>query len=306
MIPVYRTRDTYLHSVHPAVQTIMVFSLAFLSLSSENLFLQVAVIAACFLISVASGTFREWASWWKICAAVGLMAVIINPLVSRAGATVIWMGPHLPVIGRLDITLEAIVYGVGMGLRLSALILAFALFSLLVDPDKILGLIRGRGSRSALLSALTMKMVPTAMRDAGAILDAQRARGVVKDSGGRLNMLKSRAVVLGKLVSTGLERAIGLAEAMESRAYGSGRRTRYQEYELKKGDIGLTVISIAMAAFCTAFMASGFARLTCYPRISFSLSTAGIFILLIPILFSILIFAVSWSWKRWNWLKLRI
>lgn len=268
--------------------------------------MQVAVIAACCLISLASGTFRQWASWWKICAFVGLMAVIINPLVSRAGATIIWRGPHLPVIGRLDITLEAVIYGVGMGLRLSALILTFALFSIIVDPDRILGMLKGRGSSSALLSALTMKMVPTAMGDAGAILDAQRSRGIVKDSGGRLNIIKSRAPVLGKLVSTGLERATGLAEAMESRAYGSGPRTRYHEYTLKTGDIALTVTSIAMAAVCAALMAAGYGNLTYYPRLAFNISAVGMLIIIAPILFSILVCALSWSWKKWNWLKLRI
>ena len=47
-----------------------------------------------------------------------LLIIIINPIVSNNGMTVIYRGLKLPIIGRFKITLEAVVYGIFMGLKL--------------------------------------------------------------------------------------------------------------------------------------------------------------------------------------------
>ncbi|MBN2168639.1 MAG: energy-coupling factor transporter transmembrane protein EcfT [Actinobacteria bacterium] len=306
MTPAYESRCTYLHSVNPLVQVLFIVSLATVSLATDNPVMQIAVIAACMIVAIAADVFKGWVSWCKVCVYVSLFALLINPLVSRQGATVLWLGPHLPVFGRLDITLEAVIYGAGMGLKLSALIMCFALLSLIVDPDRILGLLRGRGSRSALLIALSLKMVPNSMQDAGSILDAMRSRGIALDDGGRYKVMKSRIPLVSKLVSTGLDRAIDLAEAMESRAYGSALRTRFQEYGLKAGDTLLLLLSATAVSLCIAGIISGVFTFTYYPKLSWSATAAGIAVLLTPVIFSLVLFILSWSWRKWTWLKLRI
>ena len=42
----------------------------------------------------------------------------MNVLVSRDGATVLFRGPNVPWSGQLDFTLEALVYGAVLGLRI--------------------------------------------------------------------------------------------------------------------------------------------------------------------------------------------
>ncbi|MCG2794910.1 MAG: energy-coupling factor transporter transmembrane protein EcfT [Actinomycetia bacterium] len=306
MIPVYREKDSFLQKMHPATQLTLAFSLLILSLVAENPLYQVAIIAATAILAASANVFREWWSWWKICLVIGLAALIINPLVSREGVTVIWRGPIVPVLGRLDITLEAVAYGAGMALRLAAVIWVFALLSLVMDPDRALGLLRGKGSRSALASALALRMVPTAMRDSVDILDAQRARGVARDDGGKLLVLRSRLPLVKRLVSTGLDRGIGLAESMESRAYGSHRRTRLTEFRFGAGDVVVILLSAALLTTVVAGIVGGAAPFTYYPSLSSPASGWTVAFAALPVVAALIILILSESWKRWIWLKLRI
>ncbi len=305
MIPAFKNRDTFIHKRHPASTLLLALSLMTLSLITANPFGQLATILATAILAVSAGVLKEWLSWWKICLVVFLATLVINALVSRHGATVIWRGPSVPVLGHLFITSEALAYGAGMGLRLAAVIWVFAMVTLTVDPDSVLGLLRGRGSRSALLSALSMRMVPTMARDAGDILDAQRARGVALDQGGKWTVLKSRLPLVKRVFSTALDRGIGLAEAMESRAYGSGRRTRYREYHFGPGDLAVIGASIFVLGAGVAGLAAGMTSFDYYPSISMAFGAATPAFLLAPVLAALALLLLSYLWKRSNWLKLR-
>lgn len=306
MIPVFRRNDSFIMTLHPAAQLAFAFSLMALSLMTGNPFCQVAVIAAAGILALSAGVFRQWASWWKLCLFICVAAVIINPLVSRYGSTVIWRGPTVPVFGRLFVTTEALLYGVGMGLRLAAVILVFALITLTVDPDDLLGLMKGRGASSALVSALTMRIVPALMSDANELLDAQKARGVVRDDAGTWVALKSRLPLVKRVLATSLDRGISLAEAMEARGYGSGRRTRYNQHAMRGGDfmvIGLAVLALAAGITAAAVGISSFGY---YPTISMTHTAWTVAAIAVPVLFAAGLLVLSRMWKRSNWLRLRV
>jgi energy-coupling factor transport system permease protein len=305
MVPAYRRKDNFIHRLHPASMLLLVLALMVIALIADNPFFQLGVIFATAILALAAGVVREWFSWWKICAVVGVATMIINPLVSREGATVIWRGPLVPVLGSLKITAEAIAFGAGMGLRLVAVIWVFALLTLAVDPDSVLGMLRGRGSRSALLSALTLRMVPTTMRDAQSLLDAQRSRGLALDEGSRWAVLKSRLPMVKKTLSTSLDRGIGLAEAMESRAYGSGRRTRYAQRGFGAGDIATVSAAVILLAACVVGVTAGPLSFKYYPSISAEYGAWTLFFVLAPVVVAALLAALSWWWIRSNWLRSR-
>lgn len=305
MIPAFRRNDSFLQALHPAAVLSLALSLILLSLLSDNPLCQVAVILATAILAVCAGVFREWLAWWKLCLVIFVAALIINPLVSRYGATIIWRGPSVPVFGHLIITAEAIAYGAGMGLRLSAMIWVFALVTLAVDPDSVLGLLRGRGAKSALVSALTMRMVPTMMRDAGDVLDAQRSRGIALDQGSKWTVFQSRLPLVKRVLSTSLDRGISLAEAMESRAYGSGRRTRYREYGFKAADGAALCASLVILGVGIAGAAVGTASFRYYPTVSMQYRAGTTVVVTAPIVISLALLFLSWVWKRWNWLRLK-
>ena len=158
---------------------------------------------------------------------IALSFALINPFVAAEGNTVIFSGPHLPGgLIDLEVTVEEIVYGALSGLRLAVAILACAFVVLRADPDLLTGLASRVAPRSALLVALAARLVPTMRRDASALSDAARARGLGLKAGTRRERAGAASILVAPLLASGLERGLETAEAMTARGYGSGPRTQ--------------------------------------------------------------------------------
>ncbi len=105
--------------------------------------------------------------------------------------------------------------GLFQGLRLAAVGLAFAVYALSVDHDRLLAA-AGWARRSTVAVGLATRLVPLLERDARDLRLALRGRGV------ELGAVRQ----LSPLLAGSLERGLNLAEAMEARGYGRADRTR--------------------------------------------------------------------------------
>ena len=114
------------------------------------------------------------------------------------------------------------------GLRLVAVMLAFALYTVVLDPDDQLALVSRFSFRSGLVVSLATRLFPVLQRDAGRIADAQRSRGVELDRGPRRARAVARVPLLAALFAQSLERAMDVGSAMTARGYGRRGRTRWQ------------------------------------------------------------------------------
>ena len=195
-------------------------------------------------------------------AALGVMA--INPLVSRAGASILWTGPTLPLVGPFTVSAEAIVFGVGMGLRLLCVVAVFALYSSVVDPDALYRMLAPLSQGTALVVAMSVRLFPTTAHDATRIMDAQRARGLRLDSGSWATRVRARGPVMDALLMPSLERAMGLAEALESRGYGRAGRTRLPGEGFSQGDRVVAALALVVLVAGLA-IALGPGRYAYYP-----------------------------------------
>lgn len=149
-----------------------------------------------------------------------LGVIVISPLTwSSGGGTLLWEGPTLPVIGPIDVSTDEIQIAVVNGLQLAVVALAFSAYTLRVDHDRLVSA-AGFARRSALAVALATRLVPTLERDAAGLAESVRGRGV------ELHGARGYATLLSPLVASSLERATGLAEAMEARGFGRPGATR--------------------------------------------------------------------------------
>ena len=228
----------------------------------------------------------------------GLGVLVLNPLVSRAGVTVLWTTPAVPLIGAVGISAEAIVFGVVAGLRLLTVVGVFALYSLLVDPDTLYRLIAPLSLGSALVTALSIRLLPTSARDAARISDAMRARGLALDSGSYTGRVRARGPVVEALLMTSLDRAMGLAESLESRGFGRAGRTRLPLPALAPRDRALVALTVAIAVLGGLF-AVATARFSYYPVLGEAtrlpdLVTASVLggLVALPLAF-------EWGWDAW-------
>jgi len=144
---------------------------------------------------------------------------VLYPWIENMGSHPLWHGPIVPVIGELTVTREELASSALAALRLAAVGLAFAVYALRLDHDRLLGA-SGWARRSPLAVSLATRLVPTLERDAVGLVEALRGRGLEVEG------IRARAKLLSPLLAGSLERGLNLAEAMEARGFGRPGRTR--------------------------------------------------------------------------------
>lgn len=242
----YKEKGTAIHKLNPFCKLAWVVSIFVLSLIFNNPIHLLLLFLSTLPIIIAARVWREWASLMKFALYLCLAIVIINALVSYHGSHLLWQAPfRIPLIGAPVITLEAIFFGVGMSLRLLAIISAFTILTFTIHPDDtMLAMIKMKlPYKSVLVTSLSTRFIPTLIDDMERISDVQRSRGLELDRGKLTQRIKSRMAIIIPLLSNSLDRTIQVAEAMESRAFGSGeKRTFYKEIKLSKLDIPTLIL----------------------------------------------------------------
>jgi len=214
---------------------------------------------------------------------LALLIVVINALVVDRGETVLARLGDLPILGQVDITLEAIVAGASIGLRAMVTMVAFCVYSACVDPDRVLRALRPIAARSALTATLVSRLVPVAAADAARLRDAGQLRGPGAAAVGK-------AALARRLLAGSLDRSVDVAATLELRGYSlsgpRGRRRREpSRYDLRFYAVAAVVPAVAIVgkvagaddfhpyptihvglggatlAVCAVVLASGFAPL---------------------------------------------
>ena len=203
----------------PAPATALLAAVATAAFLIDRLWALAAMAVVLLVICLRAPVQRRWLYIGGVLISA-LGVIVISPLTwSSGGGTLLWEGPTLPVIGPLDVSTDEIRIAFVNGLRLVVVGLAFSVYTLLVDHDRLVSS-AGFARRSALAVALATRLVPSLERDAAGLADSVRGRGV------ELHGARGYATLLSPLVAGSLERATGLAEAMEARGFGRRGATR--------------------------------------------------------------------------------
>ena len=257
LVPAYRERASALHAARATVSAALCLSLAAAAMLHEGPVPILAVLAAALLAGVAAGVGDEIRRGFLLALPLALLVALVNPLVSQEGQTLLVRGPEL--LGRrFDVTLEAVMFGALAGLRVIAIVVAFALFSACVDPDALLRAVRRFSYRSALTASLATRLVPVLARDATRMGDAARCRAVPA----------RRAAVARAALSGALERAVDVAAALEVRGFALARPARAQRPPLSRHDVSVAAAAVAVLAFAVAGAALGVGGVEAYPEFS--------------------------------------
>jgi energy-coupling factor transport system permease protein len=267
MLPFFKDLDTPVHRLHPAVKLASALAMVFAALVLSHPNYLLAMLAGTIVLAAAGRVLREWWAFMRFFVYIALTVVAINLLVSSRGETTFWEGPYIWGFGQLSISLEGLMFGAIMALRLYVVVSAFTLVSLTVHPDEFTQLLARFAYRSGLAVSMSTRFYPSVVRDASAIMDAQRSRGLDLDSGGRMARIRRRVPVVMPLFHSSLERAVGTAEAMEARGFGAGGRTRWRRRAWTIGDLaGMAMgLVLVLVSLYLALWADGQPQY--YPRI---------------------------------------
>ena len=179
------------------------------------------------------------------------IAVLINLLAGHSGADVMIRLPGgWPLVGGA-LTLESLAFGGSVGLGLVAALLSFAPLSLVLEPHDVVDAVPAPLERTGIAVATSLNLVSGFGRTFTEIRDAQRMRGW------RPRGLRSWNEVLVPVFLTAIEDSVLLAEAMEARGFGAGRRTGYARASWSRMDLAVLAGAIGAVAVFVGLRVAG-------------------------------------------------
>jgi len=260
---IYRRRASALHVARAGIAAAYGMALVLLALCFTNPLVLGAIAVAAGGAAVLAGVGPEIARAARFAVPLAILVALVNALVVREGLTVIVRVGEVPPFGRIDITLEAAVYGLLLGLRVLVIVLCAALLTATVDPDEVLRGMRRVSLRSALTASLATRMVPVLARDAQRMEQARRCRPNVDLRTRRTQLAVVRAVTTGAL-----ERAVDVAATLELRGYAIARRApRAAGAPVSRHDVSVGCAALGLLGLGAWGLAAGVARVDPYPRL---------------------------------------
>lgn len=221
---VFRRVASPFHRLDPRVRLLVSIELFVLSLLVSSVPATVLILLAVLLFSVVAKSLR------------------------RIGRTIAFSGLFAAFIFAVNLLFglgffNAILYS----FRFLAIISSTSLFFVTTSPDELEQIMKWmRVPRDVVFAFVTaVRFIPVVMLDAFQITDAQKSRGLEFEKGNLVKRVRNMVPILIPLVVNSVIRSGELAEAMESRAYGStpkptslyGMRMRWYDAAVAVGSL---------------------------------------------------------------------
>jgi energy-coupling factor transport system permease protein len=274
----YQDKDSRIHRLDARPKMVFVLSIFLLSiLISDIIFL--AVLFALVMVVVAAGkVLRPTIGLLKYTIYVALFLFLFSILFSQ--------GSHVVLdLGLIKVKMESLLFATSMCLRLFLAIAAFAIMTFTIHPDQMLRILSKFGFKSMTGLSIATRMYPTIAADSTNISDAMKARGVEFDDGNVIQKARARAPVMMPLLLNSMERSMEIAEAMEARGFGAGRRTHYYDTPLSARDKVMCVLFLAALPFGVAMFILGYGNVNYLAGAPLTVSMTGLTVAVIEAMF---------------------
>jgi energy-coupling factor transport system permease protein len=265
----YRRIASPLHATRATVGAAWALALTVAALILYHPLILLALALVVLAAGLAAGVGPQLARSLRTALIVSLPIVLINVLVSRQGLTVFARLGDLGPFGQGDLTVEALVYGGVIALKVTLLILITTLAGLAVDPDELLRIFRRFSFRSALTASLATRMIPVLAADSQRLAEAQRTRPQGAPSGAR-----GRVALLAAVIGGSLDRAMDVAATLEVRGFATGARAARVSRPWSRHDIAFACSAAAILALSAIGRFTGAASFSAYPVIHLHLDGA--------------------------------
>jgi energy-coupling factor transport system permease protein len=231
---IYQERSSPVHHrVDPRTKLAVLITMFILALEFNHPLVLAVLTAAVLAVGLwAQLTLKQMlpfllgATWFLI------LGVLIWPAYIHQGL------PLFRIAG-LTITLDGILFGIAMGLRVALMVLAAGIWMMTTSPQKMtLGLLKlGLPYKAGLAMSTSIRFVPLINAERATIMEAQRARGLRMDRGNPLARAAKSVAVIGPMFLRAVDLAQSLAVAMDSRGFGARNgRTSITHIEMTQAD----------------------------------------------------------------------
>jgi energy-coupling factor transport system permease protein len=220
--------------VHPAAWIVWATGVGIAAFVTTNPLYLLILIAASWFVSTAQRVPGPTNRSFRMFLIAGVLTLVVRTA--------------LVVAGTIDA--PSIAFAALEGLHLATILIVFGAFNTVTDPYGIVRLAPRRFHEPALAAALALSIAPRTVAGVQRVLEAQRLRGITTTA---LRALPALAV---PVLASGMDESLTLAESMDARGHGRGRRTRYRPQRWT-GGAALTAAAgvIAAAGFIWASVA---------------------------------------------------
>jgi energy-coupling factor transport system permease protein len=264
---VYIKRDSPVHRLDPRVKFVLLFAYSLSAAQTSNFwFILAGLIGAFYYYSQAKLKWSETKRVWYFIFFITFILVFVNYFIS-GGAIVqgvdlsnqrilfylpfIGLKPYFPFIGPspLPFSVQSITFLITQTMRNISIALLAVPIPYTTDPSQFGIAFKGMGISDKISYAidLSLRFLPTTVRDFKTTLDAQRARGFEIDKlrGGIFTKVARLAPMLVPVVIGSIVGAEDIISAMELRCFGIGKRSWLIELHTRKIDRLLILAGIA-------------------------------------------------------------
>lgn len=239
--------------MHPVALLLYLMGVMLVTMLTLNpVLLAVSFVIAAIIGSLLCGK-RIWKTALWLFVPVLFFSAGILPLFSHNGVTPLFY------INSQAVTLESVWYGSVMSVMLVTVFLWFQIGSRLLDGEKLLFLFGKVLPSLGLLVSMVFRMLPLLRNRFREIREARRGLGFHEPQAGFVKRCRYLGKECSILISWSLENSIETSLSMESRGYGTGRRTSFHLFRVHREDIifallfffliSVTAVSVGMGSF---------------------------------------------------------
>ena len=287
--------------LHPVTVILYILILFFIVLAFNN---PAAVVMLTVLSALNLAASRNNPGGKKVLAGsfcTGLFIFLINPLVSRSGLTVL-LSFTLPVVGKMDLTLESVLFGFVMGCKVIAVTLLFFLYSSLTDTDDTFSFFSRYAHKLTLTFSMTLNILHRLSLDIVRIKDVMVMRGADFNQRNLFKKARAYSPLLKVLLISALEGSLDRAEALYSKGYGRCKRTSYSRLYFSRMDYAFIFICVIQTVIFAAGILGKHGSYSFYPLLDGLTYGDAVFCGLLGIPAAAGAFII-WRCRRWKYSK---
>lgn len=247
-----RNRDTF-SGYHPLIVFVFFIGALFYGMIFIHpVFLSCSFLGASFYFISVSGieSIPYIIKRFPLVIAIG----VINPIFNYRGETVIFT-----YFGR-NYTLEALCYGLCIGIMFVSVLIWFSGYNLVMTEDKFLYIFGRSFPLLSLTLSMILRLIPIYKKRLNQIIFARECIGKGMDILGKnsdfrdkIRAAENGGMVISALTSWALEGGIITADSMRARGFGTGKRSYFNKYNMTGRDLALLfsmILCFAVTGYC--------------------------------------------------------
>lgn len=241
----YIDRNTALHRLHPVTKMVSLVAFLGLALAVDHpqytgaLFVLLLVLMGW---ARALGNLRQL---WVLLVIFAVVCVVLATLRFRGGGEVLFT-----IAGR-RFTGQALLYGIGIALRIESLAVVGLLFVFITRVEELIAGLPKLGVPFVMSFAfsLAFRLVPMFLGSMYTIVQAQRSRGLDAQAGNIMQRARKYVPLIVPVFVSAIRNAEPMSMALEARGFGaSKRRTSYLRFAACSRDLVAGVVLAAAVA----------------------------------------------------------